>query len=118
MRTRAQMLGIIPLVLGIVLLQGCSRQRDPQAAFDPAREVLRLGDLATATKEAERGYGTFHSLNAEWEWKFTILRATGLHGRGMDEEALKILSSEPTPIPPGELAIKKGRLEGQAYTSL
>src|ERR1035438_5512528 len=118
MRSRAQMLGIIPLVLGIVLLPGCSRQRDPQAAFDHAREASRRGDMVAATNEAERGYGTFHSLSAEWAWKFTILRASALHGRGMDEEALKILSSEPTPIPPGELAIKKRRLEGQAYTSL
>src|ERR1035438_4395765 len=118
MRSRAQMLGIIPLVLGIVLLPGCSRQRDPQAAFDHAREASRRGDMVAATNEAERGYGTFHSLSAEWAWKFTILRASALHGRGMDEEALKILSSEPTPIPPVELAIKKRRLEGQAYTSL
>src|ERR1019366_2609770 len=96
----------------------CSRQRDPQATFDHAREASRRGDMVAATNEAERGYGTFHSLSAEWAWKFTILRASALHGRGMDEEALKILSSEPTPIPPGELAIKKRRLEGQAYTSL
>jgi tetratricopeptide (TPR) repeat protein len=106
------------LILGIALLSGCSRRRHPHAAFDHARKALRAGDMAAAADEAERGYREFHSVNAEWAWKFTILRATVLHARGMDDEVLKLLASEPTPGPSGELAVRKHGLEGQAYTSL
>ncbi|MGB8014039.1 MAG: CHAT domain-containing tetratricopeptide repeat protein [Terriglobales bacterium] len=71
-----------------------------------------------AASEAEKGYKDFHTAGPEWAWKFTILRARVLHLRGMDDEALKLLSSEPTPPPSGELAVQKLRWEGLAYASL
>jgi CHAT domain-containing protein len=115
---RGRVLVIMVLILGIILLPGCSRQRDPQVAFDQARSALRRGDLAAAVVEAERGRRKFHAAGAEWVWKFTILQATALHGQGTDEAALRLLASESAPGPSGELAIKKLRLEGQAYSSL
>ena len=68
MPSRALTGGIIPLVLGIVLLPSCSRHRDPQAAFDHAREALRRGDMVVAANEADRGYAAFHNLSTEWAW--------------------------------------------------
>lgn len=118
MRVQARTLGIIAFTLWLILLPCCSRGRDPQAALDHARGTLRRGQATAAADEAERGYQKFHTLSGEWAWRFTILRATALHGRGMDEEMLKVIASEPTPVPSGELAIKKQRLEGQAYSSL
>src|ERR1700722_8292019 len=56
-------------VAGVALLPGCSRPRDPQAAFDHARETLRKGDTAAAASEAERGYREFHATGPGWAWK-------------------------------------------------
>jgi CHAT domain-containing protein/Flp pilus assembly protein TadD len=116
-RISTRALGTLFLILG-ALLPGCSRQRDPQAALDHARETLRRGDAVAAADEAGRGYAEFHRVSPEWTWKFTVLRATALHEQGMDVEVLRLLTSEPAPGPSGELAVKKLRLEGQAYASL
>ncbi len=117
-RIRPQVLRIIVLVLGIAVMQSCSRQRNPQAVFDHAMQTLRSGDAPTAASEAQKGYKDFHAVSAEWAWKFTILRARTLYRRGMNDEALKLLASEPVPVPPGELAVQKLRWEGLAYTAL
>jgi CHAT domain-containing protein len=109
---------IIPLILGATLLSGCSHRRDPQAAFDHANKTYLKGDVVAAASEAQKGYEDFYAASPEWAWKFTILRANALHGAGMDEEVLRLLSSDPAPLPSGEWDVKKHRLEGQAYTSL
>ena len=104
--TRA--LAALPLVVMFVCLSACAH-RDPQAAFDHARETLRKGDTATAASEAEKGYKDFHTASPEWAWKFTILRVWMLHLRGVNDQALKLLSTEPAPPPSGELAVQKLR---------
>ena len=104
-------------VLLLLFFSACTH-RDPQKVYDHARQTLRNGDLTAATSEADLAYKEFHTSGADWAWKFTILKATALHGRGLDDEVLKLLTSEPTPGPTGELWIRKQRLEGQAYTSL
>ena len=106
------------VIIGVAILLSCSRQRDPQAAFDHAKETLRKGDAVAAASEAEKGYRDFHTSGPEWAWKFTILKARVLHVRGMDDEALKLLASEPAAPPSGELAVQKLRWEGLAYASL
>jgi hypothetical protein len=55
----------MPLILGGALLPGCSRRRDPQAAYDHAREALRKGDMMAAASEAEKGYEEFHAAGPE-----------------------------------------------------
>jgi CHAT domain-containing protein len=107
----------ITLVLAVVGLQGCSR-RDPQAVLDHARQTLRKGDTVGAALESERGYKDFRAAGPEWAWKFTILRARALHLRGMNEDALKLLTSESTPLPSGELAVQELMWKGLAYVSL
>jgi CHAT domain-containing protein len=74
--------------------------------------------MAAATLEAERGYTEFRGVSHEWAWQFAVLRATILSWRGMKAGALNVLASEPGPPTSGELAVKKLRLEGGAYTSL
>jgi CHAT domain-containing protein len=106
------------LTCAIAIFPACSHRRDPQAAFDHARHTYRYGDIATAGQEAERGYKEFHDVSAEWAWRFAILRATVLHWRGMNDEALSLLASEAAPPSSGELAVRKRRLEGAAYGSL
>jgi CHAT domain-containing protein len=106
------------LTLALACTWACSRHRDPQAALDHARQTLRHGDKSAGAEEAERGYREFHNVGADWAWKFTLLRASVLYGRGMNDEVLKVLGSEPDAPVSGELAIKKLRLEGEAYAAL
>lgn len=109
---------MISLLLIIVAAPACSRRADPQAAFDHALQAFRRGDIAIAAEEANRGYTQFHSLSPEWAWKFRLLQADSLAWRGMPDEVLKLLASEHTPVPPGELVIHKRRVEGSALASL
>jgi CHAT domain-containing protein len=105
-------------VVSLLCVLNCSRHPpDPQAAFAHAVRTLQSGDMVSAGDEAAKGYENFHSLSADWSWKFAILRATALSNRGMNAEVLQVLASDPDPCPPGELTIKKLRLEGQAYTA-
>jgi CHAT domain-containing protein/Flp pilus assembly protein TadD len=115
---RARALGTLPLILGLALQLGCSRRRDPQAAFDHAVQTLRRGDAAAAASEAEKGYKDFYPAGPEWAWKFTILRARILYQRSMNDEVLKLLASEPSPLPPGELTVQKLRWQSLAYASM
>lgn len=101
----------------LVCFSACTHH-DPQVAFDHAMQTLRRGDMVAATSEAEKGYQDFHTIDPEWAWKFTVLRARVLHWRGMNDEALRLLTSEPAPPPSGELAVEKLRWEGLAYASL
>ena len=109
---------ILSACVVIALGAGCSRRSDPQAAYMHTRDTLSSGDMVTAASEAAKGYNDFHTLSPEWAWKFTILRARVLHLRGLNEDALKLLSSERAQLPPGELTVDKLRWEGLSYMSL
>jgi CHAT domain-containing protein len=109
---------VVTLSLALAWMFACSRDADPQANFDRAEQALHRGDIATAGKEAGKGYADFHTLSADWAWKFIILRGRVLHWRGLNDEVLKLLASESTPVPSSELAVRKLRLESVAYASL
>ena len=106
------------LVLVISCLFACSRHHDPQAAYDHARQTFRHGDLGAARVEAEKGYAEFHSVSAEWAWKFAILRASTLHRQGLDAEVVKQMNLELAPPPSGDLAVRRERLLSVAHSSL
>ncbi len=95
----------------------CSRPSDPRAAFEHARQTLRHGDMVLATDEAIQGYQKFHGVSSEWAWKFRILWASALFRRGKNNEALTILASDPLQCPPGDLLIRRLRLDGQIHTA-
>lgn len=101
----------------ILLVTACARRADPQGAFDHAMRVFRSGQVDKAQQEAEAGYEQFRNLGPEWAWKFLLLRAETLAWRGMSDRVPALLASEKT-SPPGELAIRKARLEGAAYDSM
>ena len=108
----------VPLILILVCSSACVRRKDPQSVFDHALETFRKGQVAGAQKEAEAGYKRFHNDGPQWAWRFLLLQADALAWRGMNEKALNLIRSESTPIPGGELAVQKGRLEGAAYSAL
>jgi CHAT domain-containing protein len=108
---------VIPVVLSLAWFSACAHRRDPQVAFDHALQTLQHGEMASAGKEAEQGYKEFHRLGADWAWKFTILRARTLCWQGLNDRALDLLTSEPAPLPPGDLTVQKHWLEGVAYVA-
>src|SRR5271169_6236354 len=99
-----------------VCLSACA-PHNPQATYDHAWSDFQHGDLVRAQQEAQRGYENFRS-SPEWAWKFTIFKARILYVRGMYEDVLTQLSSEPSRLPAGELSVQKRRFEGMAYVSL
>ena len=105
------------LAFALACLFACKR-RDPQAAYDHAKQTLRKGDTVAAALEAEKDYKDFHAVGSEWAWKFTILKARALHLRGMNEEALSLLTSDSIPPPSGELVVQKLMWQGLACISL
>jgi CHAT domain-containing protein len=113
-----KVLTLVSVTLLISCLQNCARRSDPQAAYDHAWRAFQHGDLVGAQKEADKGYTDFRSAGSDWAWKFTILRARTLYQRARYEEALKLLSSEPSPPSTGESAIQRHRFQGLSYTSL
>jgi len=110
--------GVIFPLLVLSFFCGCTRHRDPQAALDHAVQTLRHGDIDGARREADRGYKDFHGLSTDWAWKFAILRARVFYWQGMNEDALKLLQSEPQPPCCGDLAVQRHRLEGVAFAAL
>jgi CHAT domain-containing protein/Tfp pilus assembly protein PilF len=78
---------------------------------------FQTGQVAQAEQEAAAGYKRFHSLGSEWAWKFLLLQAEALSWRGMNDRTLPLITAEKTE-PSGDLAIRKARIEGSAYTAL
>lgn len=70
-----------------------------------------------AQEEAEAGYRQFQNRGPEWAWKFLLLQADALAWRGMNDRVLTLLAREKS-APPSDLAVRKLRTEGSAYTSL
>ncbi len=108
----------IPLALALGCLSACISHPDPQVTFDSAQRAFQKGNIAVAAKDAAKGYEDFHSLSAEWAWRFTILRAKILHWQGLNDEALKLVVGEPAPPPAGELGVARLRMEAVANNSL
>jgi CHAT domain-containing protein/Tfp pilus assembly protein PilF len=106
------------IVLVLLFFVTCSRYSDPQTTYDRAWDAFQHGDLTRADREADNGYKAFSTLSPEWTWKFAILRARVLYERGMNAEALKLLSSQPQAIPASELIVQKARVEGLALSAM
>ena len=118
-RTATQTLCLAALILATGCLSTCSRHRnDPQAVLEHAKQTYEHGDMMAVTEQAEKGYGEFGKISAEWAWQFAILRAKGVYRRGMYDQALDLLASEPSPPSSGDLAVQRQRLEAAIYASL
>jgi CHAT domain-containing protein/Tfp pilus assembly protein PilF len=75
----------------------CSRVDSPQASFEHVRLTFQHGDLIHSQQEAEEGYRRFLRSSPDWAWRFRILEAKAALWRGMYEDSLKILASQPGP---------------------
>jgi CHAT domain-containing protein len=112
-RSLRSALSLVALMLALFFSSAC-RQRDPRPVFEHAMQAFRAGQVEKAQQEAKAGYDRFHNNSAEWAWKFLLLEADALTWRGMNDRVLTIIAAEKS-TPPGELEIRKARLEGSAY---
>lgn len=90
----------------------------PDEAFDHLWETFQNGDLLSAQAEAEKDYEQFHSVSPEWAWRYKILIARILYRKGMYAESEKVLASELTALPVGDLTIRNLWLHGLIDVSL
>jgi CHAT domain-containing protein/Tfp pilus assembly protein PilF len=102
----------------MALFSGCGRKPTPELIFDKAQNALERGDIRSATSESEEGYRKFHELSSEWAWRFLLLRARVLRWKGLNEQLLGLLASEPQAPASGDLAVSRLRLQGVAYASM
>lgn len=89
-----------------------------QAAYDHAHQLFLHGDLINSQQEAERGYKRFLNSNTEWAAKFQLLEAQALIWRGMNEDALRVLSAQPSIFTSKETIIQSLTLGGVANAYL
>ena len=107
----------VVLFLAIAFLPNCSRRRDPQSAYEHALQTFQHGDLKRSLEDAKEGYDEFHTVSADWRWKFRILEANAMVSQQKSADALALLASEPEPPSSGELAVQLRRLESAAYAA-
>jgi CHAT domain-containing protein len=88
----------------------------PEDVYAHASQLLAQGHLAESQKEGEEGYRRFLGSNPEWASKFELLEARVMIARGLNEEALRVLSLQPSVINTTEGTIEKLKLEGTALT--
>jgi CHAT domain-containing protein/Tfp pilus assembly protein PilF len=80
-------------------LSSCARQKKISSSelYQDARQKLLRGELPAASKEAEKGLKDSSSVNAEWNWRFKVLKAEILLKQGATKETLAVLKDPPPP---------------------
>src|SRR5579863_10430220 len=86
------------------------------AAYEHAHQLFLRGDLVQSQKEAAQGYAGFLTLNRAFAGKFQLLEAQDMIWRGMNEEALQVLSAKPSILKDQDAIIDALTLEGTADT--
>jgi CHAT domain-containing protein/Tfp pilus assembly protein PilF len=90
----------------------------PEAVYAHSLELLAQGHLAECQQEAEKEFRRFLGSDPGWASKFELLEARAMIERGLNEEALRTLSSQPSVISTQDAIIEKLTLEGTALTLL
>jgi CHAT domain-containing protein len=107
----------VAVLLLLIPLQD-THPRSAQAEYDHAHELFLHGYLEKSQLEAAHGYGRLLRSDLEWASRFQLLEARAMVARGMNEDALQLLSALPPIIHTREGIIEKLTLEGVAFTSL
>jgi CHAT domain-containing protein len=106
---------LVTFVALIVLLHAHS---DPKIEFSRARVLFESGHLAESQVAAAKGYQRFRSSHPDWASQFLLLEAELLIWRGMSDDSLRLLSTEPATFYNQEGIIQKLALEAVALTHL
>jgi CHAT domain-containing protein/tetratricopeptide (TPR) repeat protein len=103
--------------LALDITVGCSRDKEPQAEFNRARQDFVRGNLRRSQDEAAKSYQRFLHSNPEWAWKFKTLEAEATLWQGRYEDSLTALKAISPAKEPG-LAIAVSTLSGVANAYL
>src|SRR5262249_20653275 len=93
------------LVLAVFALNGCRphrRQHSVDEEFSRVQLEFEKGDLETADKDADLLAHRVSGLGDDWIWRVRLLKAEILVWRGLNDDALKLL----TPTVPESLAAR------------
>ena len=95
---------------------GCSTS--PHVSYEHASRAFLHGELRQSQEAAERGYQHYRQSSPEWAWRFRILEARAALWRGLYEDVLEFLGSQPAPPNQHDLAVPTLTLVGVAQTYL
>ncbi|HEY1895332.1 MAG TPA: CHAT domain-containing protein [Terracidiphilus sp.] len=106
------------IVLLILIPLHDAHPPDPATEFAHASHLFESGHLAAGQEQAALGYDRFVRTQREWALKFLLLEAETMIWRGMNEDALRLLTVQtPAPYTPAE-AIQARSLEIVALAHL
>lgn len=89
-----QLLWMLLLLLPLIPLQD-EHPEGPQQEYERTWQLFQHGALEKSQFEADQGNLRYATSNPEWAVKFRLLEARAMTWRGMDNEALFLLSQEP-----------------------
>src|SRR5580658_38823 len=89
-----------------------TRAASAGGAYDHARQLFLRGYLEKSQLEAAQGYICYLGSDPGWASRFQLLEAKVMIGRGLNKEALRLLSAEPSVIRTQEDIVEKIALEG------
>ena len=113
-RFRYAWAGVLLLLIPLQDTHPLSAQKEYARAY----QLFMHGYLEKSQLDAAGGYGRFLRSDPEWASKFQLLEARAMVARGMNEDALHLLSAEPSIINTRDGIIEKLTLEGVAFTLL
>jgi CHAT domain-containing protein len=93
-----------------------TRVANAGGAYDHALKLLVHGHLVESQHEAEQGYICYLGSDPGWASRFQLLEAKVMISRGLNKQALRLLSAEPSVIRTQEGMVEKIALEGTALT--
>jgi CHAT domain-containing protein len=107
------------VLLLMIPLQG-THSNNAETAYNHARQLFLQGYLEKSQLEAAHGYERYLDSNPGWASRFQMQEAEAMVWRGMSNEALHLLSTQPLSLIRNnpEVVIQKLTLEGVAFTSL
>jgi CHAT domain-containing protein len=103
------------VLLFLIPLRDASLGNAP-VAYEHARQLFLHGYLEASQLEAYRGSRRFGDSDPGWTSKFQLLEAEAMVWRGMYDDALRRLSTLPSPLLNQEEAVQKLTTEGVALT--
>jgi len=95
-----------------------SHPLSPEVEYEKAQDLFLRGYLEQSQLAAELGYRRTRASDSVWAAKFHLLEAEAMVWRGLYDEALRILQSDPPSLDDKNSAIQRMALESVALTRL
>jgi CHAT domain-containing protein/tetratricopeptide (TPR) repeat protein len=87
---------------------------DPRAKYAQTRRLFETGYLARSQEQAAAGYKKFAGIAPEIATQFLLLEAESMIWRGLNEDALRLISEHPSAAFPSDELVQKLTLESVA----